>query len=222
MPPGRVLDIGCGTGGLSAALIAGGREVTSQDPSERLLDLCRAHLRRRGLDPSRVRPGGVDEVPERSHFDAVTALDVIEHIDDDVAALTSVREALRPGGLAVISVPAISRLYGPKDVAVGHRRRYDRSDLLGVIARAGLGLETCRHWNLVGVAPVWLSVRRGKRLGEGFRYSSSWPSRALNGALRAWFRWVEEPIHPPIGLTLLASARRPERTAAALNRGGRP
>ena len=181
--------------------------MISQDPSERLLALCRAHLRRRQLDDSGVRCGTIDAIPERREFDAVVALDVIEHIEDDIGALTRLRDSLRPSGQLVVSVPALSWLYGPKDVEVGHYRRYDRPTLLEALRRAGFEPLTCRSWNLIGVVPVWLSVRRGKRLSEEFRYSDSPISRAVNVCLRRWFRWFEGPVRVPVGLTLLASAR---------------
>ena len=108
IPGGRILDIGCGSGALSAELLSAGHTVISQDPSERLLALCRAHLRRRQLDDSGVRCGTIDAIPERREFDAVVALDVIEHIEDDIGALTRLRDSLRPSGQLVVSVPALS------------------------------------------------------------------------------------------------------------------
>ncbi len=207
VPNGRVLDLGCGSGALSAELWATGRTVVSQDVSERMVAMSRVHLARRGHPSESVRLGGVETIGERSHFDAVVALDVIEHIEDDVAALEHMRAALKPEGTLVISVPALKKLYGPKDVAVGHFRRYDRADFLAVLERAGFKVETCRYWNALGVVPVWLSNLHNKRLDESLRYSRSPVLRALNFALATWFQRVENPITPPIGMTLLATAR---------------
>ena len=207
LPPGQILDIGCGSGALSVALLRAGRDVTSQDPSTRMLALCRAYLERQGLDPSRARLGGVEEIPEHRAFDGVAALDVIEHIEDDVRALAAMRATLRPRGHLVVSVPALPALYGPKDIEVGHYRRYDRGRLMSVLDQAGFEPTGCRYWNLIGVLPVWLSVRRQKRLSEEFRYSRSPGSRAIAAALRSWFRYVEGPLRPPLGLTLIATAR---------------
>ena len=180
MPPGRVLDIGCGSGALSVELVSAGYDVTAQEPSDEMLELCREHFRRRNLDPSGIRSGGIEEIPERGEFDGVAALDVIEHIEDDHAALESVREALKPTGTLVLSVPALGALYGPKDVAVGHFRRYDRDQLVGLIERSGFRVVDLRWWNLVGVVPVWVSVRRGRRLSEDFRSSTSRRQRLIN------------------------------------------
>ncbi|MBM4359823.1 MAG: class I SAM-dependent methyltransferase [Deltaproteobacteria bacterium] len=207
IPPGRVLDLGCGNGALSADLHRAGREVTSQDVSERMVAMTRRHLEHQGLAASRVRLGTVEEIPERAGFDAVVALDVIEHIEDDRRAVECLRDALKPGGTLVLSVPALQWLYGPKDVEVGHFRRYDREGLLALLDRAGFAVDGCRYWNTLGILPVWLSNLRGKRLDESVRYSSSPGKRALNTALGAWFRHVENSLRPPLGMTLLVHAR---------------
>ncbi len=206
-PQGAVLDIGCGSGALSAELLKSGRQVTSQDLSERMVEMCRTHLEKQGLSSERVRLGSVEDIPERATFDAVICLDVIEHIEDDIAALETMRAALAPKGHLVLSVPALSRLYGPKDVEVGHYRRYDKQLVLERLARAGFRVDSCRYWNALGVLPVWFSNLRGKRFDESMRYAQTPAKRALNSALRSWFRHVENNLRPPLGLTLLLTAR---------------
>jgi SAM-dependent methyltransferase len=205
-PRGRVLDAGCGRGLLSAELIRSGREVVSLDPSPRRVEMCRAFLGRLGLDRTGVRRGGVEEIEDPGSFDAVVSLDVIEHIEDDLGALRGMHRALKPTGSLVLSVPALPRLYGPKDLDVGHYRRYDRAGLSALLDRAGFEVRSSRYWNLLGVAPVWVRNRRGERVDESFRYSRSPAQRALNRALRVWFEQVENRIHPPVGLTVVVTA----------------
>lgn len=205
--PARVLDLGCGSGALTAELLRAGLDVTSQDVSARMVELCRAHLEALGLSGERVRVGGAADIPERHAFDAIIALDVIEHIEDDREALEQIRAALAPSGRLILTVPALSALYGPRDVEVGHYRRYDRAALLAVLDRAGFEVDACRFWNLLGVAPMWLANVRGKRIDESVRYSRSPAHRALNAALRLWFHHVENAVEPPAGLTLLVTAR---------------
>jgi len=207
VPNGHVLDIGCGSGALSAELHKSGRTVTSQDASERMVAMAKMHLERQGFPATEVRLGTVDSIEERATFDGIVALDVIEHIEDDLEAVTRLREALKPQGALVLSVPALTWLYGPKDVAVGHFRRYDKPALTTLLERAGFRVETCRYWNALGIAPVWLANLRGTRLDESLRYSSSPMKRALNTALGAWFRYVENPVPAPLGMTLLVRAR---------------
>lgn len=205
--PGRVLDIGCGSGGMTAELLRRGCDVVSQDVSEAMVAMCRRHLDREGLSSRGVRLGGVGEIEETAAFDTVIALDVIEHIEDDRRALEVMRRALKATGRLILSVPALSRLYGPKDEQIGHYRRYDKEPLESLIARSGFTIDRVRYWNLIGVLPVWLSVVRGKRLDESLRYAGrSVAKRALNGALRLWFTEVENRIPMPVGLTLIVEA----------------
>jgi SAM-dependent methyltransferase len=207
-PPGRVLDVGCGSGATSEVLWRRGHQVVSMDPSDAMVAMCREHLGRAGLSTQHVRLGGVESISEQAAYDAVIALDVIEHIEDDLAALRHLRRALVPSGRLILSVPALSRLFGPKDVAVGHYRRYDRQPLCDLLARAGFAVERRRFWNALGVLPVWISVARGKRLSERVRYAGrSRAARVLNDALRIWFLVVENHIPSPIGLTLVVVAR---------------
>ena len=64
---------------------------------------------------------------------------MLEHIEDDEAALTRWLRPLRPGGWVLVSVPHGRDRFGPQDERVGHHRRYDRADLESLLARAGLG-----------------------------------------------------------------------------------
>jgi SAM-dependent methyltransferase len=205
--PAQVLDIGCGTGGLSIRLARRGFSVTSQDPSSRMIDRCREVFSSQGLDTSRIRLGGIQEVTEEDFFDSVVALDVIEHIEDDLGALEKMTRALKPGGILVLSVPALSFLYGQKDRDVGHYRRYDKKVLLTLLGQAGIDQVRTRYWNLVGIPPVFVMSRLLKtRVPESFRYrqGSESPS-VVNRLLRVWFERVENKLPMPIGLTLIAT-----------------
>jgi SAM-dependent methyltransferase len=210
VPAGRrVLDLGCGAGGLTAELLRQGCDVTSQDVSEAMVAMCRSYLDSQNLPSGGVRQGGASDLVDEGAFDTVVALDVIEHIEDDHAALLNMRRALKSTGELVLSVPALSELYGPKDEAIGHFRRYDRQPLLDMLARAGFEVQSVRYWNAIGVLPVWYSVKISKkRLDESMRYAGrSTLKRALNTALGVWFHKIENAVPMPLGLTLLVRAK---------------
>lgn len=211
-PAGRVLDMGCGVGALSAVLIRQGNEVTSQDNSEAMVLMCRQHLAAKGISTRNVRLGGIDEVEEDA-YDFAIALDVIEHVADDGAAARALRGALKPGGRLVLSVPALKSLYGPKDVRLGHYRRYHRNEIARLLADSGFDDIRLRYWNFIGLMPVWLSLKvKRSAFPESYRQSRRPFDALLNGALRWWFRSVENHINPPRGLTLLVTARRSVRS----------
>ena len=120
LPPARVFDAGCGWGTTLEALELAGYRATGADISRRALE----RLDRPGrklVEVDLTKPLPVDEV---GSYDVVLALDVIEHLDDDRAAVGRLGELARPGGYVVVSVPARPDLFSEFDVIQGHRRRY--------------------------------------------------------------------------------------------------
>src|SRR5205807_7355688 len=106
------------------------------DVSTEGLDFCRA----RGL--SKVKHGAAEALPyEDASFDLVTGLDVVEHLDDDLSGLREMRRVLRPGGRALLFVPAFMFLWGVQDDISHHRRRYTLGELKQRVADAGLSIE---------------------------------------------------------------------------------
>jgi len=153
----RILDLGCGTGALSAELKGLG-VVTSLDYMPNALPFCR----QRGL--KRLVRGDGQRLPFRDDaFDVVVALDTIEHIPDDRAALGEVRRVLRAGGLAIINVPALQLLWSHHDVINQHHRRYSRAQLRALLEDAGLHIEKLTYTNMILFLPT-LAVRLAQRL----------------------------------------------------------
>ena len=209
LPVGRTLDIGCGTGGLTVELMRRGHRWSRRTPRPRSPTCAGAISASRACPTDAVRVGLIEDIDAAERYDNVVALDVIEHIEDDGAAVRAMRDALVPGGTLLLSVPALSALYGPKDVAIGHYRRYDRKYLVDLLEREGLRVESLRWWNVIGVPAVWLTSRvLRRRVDESFRYGErSWAQHRLNDLLRLWFQQVEARLRPPLGLTLIACAR---------------
>src|SRR5262245_55880522 len=146
----RVLDIGCGTGATMDHLKRYGLPH-GIDLSELPLKFSRQRGHQRTLRASAT------ELPFNSEsFDLVTALDVIEHLDDDAQGLSEIRRVLKPGSPVVIFVPAFQSLWGLNDVQWGHRRRYRLHQLRVVIEEAGLRIERISYANIAMFIPIWL------------------------------------------------------------------
>jgi len=144
-PPARVLDAGCGWGVTLEALDRLGYRATGLDVSQRALERIDRPDRRLVLaDLSRPLPTGA----EAEAFDAVLALDVIEHLDDDRAAVSRLGALARPGGLVLVSVPALPELFGEFDAIQGHRRRYRPETLTRAFEGSGLLLDRLLWWGL--------------------------------------------------------------------------
>jgi SAM-dependent methyltransferase len=95
-------------------------------------------------------------------LDTVVALNVIEHIPEDLNAVRSIAGMLRAGGRAVILVPALPGLFGSLDRELGHQRRYTRKSVSHLMQDAGFRVERTFYFNLVGTLGWWLNARLRK------------------------------------------------------------
>jgi SAM-dependent methyltransferase len=207
----RVLDVGCGTGGTMERLRALGGEPVGLDVEPLALAFCRA----RGH--SRLLLGSATALPfTDGAFDAVIALDVLEHIDDDAAAAREIGRVLAPGGALYISVPAYQSMWSGHDVALMHRRRYVARQLEQVLRDSG-GLQIERLTYVISaiLPAVWL-VRRLQKLlqpNAAPRADVALPHFTLmNRMLRALLAVEGRAALRtglPFGLTVFAVARKP-------------
>jgi SAM-dependent methyltransferase len=165
----RILEVGAGIGNMSALFLGNRPEllvVTDTDLH------YRARLAERFADRPEVvveelRMPDPDAAARFAHFrlDTAVATNVVEHIEDDLGTVVTMRSLLVPGGRAIILVPALQSIYGELDRELGHFRRYNRDRLGTLLARAGLRVEHMMWFNRVGVLGWWYNGRiRGKRL----------------------------------------------------------
>lgn len=203
-----ILDAGCGTGHLLQQLRTLGH-AEGVDISDEALDFCR----KRGLD--NVRKADVNDLPFAGDtFDMVTALDVIEHLDDDVGALREFRRVLKPGGRAFIFVPAHRWLWSLQDEVSHHRRRYTDATLRAAIEGAGLTVERQSYVStfllpVIFLGRQWLKVTlRFRDVDTENDLHPAW----ANGILKRVFL-SEIPIlrrmNMPFGASLIAVGRKP-------------
>ena len=162
-PPARILDAGCGWGVTLKILEAKGYRVTGMDISPRMLKELDAPNRDLAeADLTKPLPDGLEK------FDAVLALDVIEHIDDDRAAVERLGELVKPGGFVIVSVPALPDFFTEFDEIQGHRRRYLPESLRTTFAgkRTGLEVEQVFWWGQ-WMVPLLKRQRGTKRSKPG-------------------------------------------------------
>ena len=204
--PGRVLDLGCGTGANLEAL-ARQSEAYGLDSESAALE-CASRRRLPGLVAGLA--GGIPFAADA--FAVVTALDLLEHLEDDRRVLAEVFRVLRPGGWFLITVPAYPWLWGAHDLALGHCRRYRRAELAQKLSAAGFRPTRVVHF--FGLFfPLMLPVRLGqKRWGspeETISYEP-WPplNRLLLAAAGAEIRLLDRRSLP-FGTTLVGLAQKP-------------
>jgi len=203
-PGDTVLDVGCGAGGTLAELARTYRAIGT-DASPHAVEFARE----RGL--REVHLGYLETLPrEGNQANAALLLDVIEHVDDDVALLREVRSRLAPGGKVFVTVPAYMWLWSAHDVVNHHKRRYDAGTLRRALGAAELVPERVTYFNTL-LFPLALAQRLlSRKAAKGDAHAAVVPPPApLNAALRAVFE-QERRILPrrdlPFGVSLLAVA----------------
>ncbi len=205
-PERRILDMGCGTGGMLEPLRRFG-EVEGVDASESAVRLCheRGEMAVTHLTSAEL------PFPDDS-FDVLTALDVIEHISDDVAAVSEVRRVLRPGGIFLATVPAHPALWGAQDEISHHFRRYTARTLHRTLAGAGLRERRTTYFNSILFGPI-AAIRLARRilpepkeLRSDFEMTDDGPvNRALTKVFASEARWLARR-DLPFGVSLLVVA----------------
>ena len=201
----RILDVGCGTGA-NLEMLAQFGAAEGVDVSEDALAFCRA----RGLN--NVRRGAAEALPYAHHsFDLVTALDVVEHLDDDAAGLREMRRVLMPNGRALLFVPAFMWLWGVQDDVSHHRRRYTLPQLRERVRAAGFEVERATYANVTFFAPILAGRLIMRATGARPASENNLNVTALNGVLgqllgaeRFWLRHLNFPF----GVSVVCVARR--------------
>lgn len=199
----RILDFGCGTGTMLAHLRRFGY-VEGIDADERAVGFCRA----RGEERVHLLPSGALPYPDDS-FDLITALDVLEHIEDDCGTLRELARVLRPGGTFLATVPAHRWMWGAQDDVSHHFRRYTSRELAERMRAAELDVERLTYFNAILFAPI-AAVRLARRLrppkGEPRSDFEMTQGQAANRVLAGLFsceaRWLNRR-DLPLGVSLL-------------------
>lgn len=210
----RVCDVGCGCGMTLAELGGQGFEAVGLDANEKALEYCR----QRGVQASRAMLP--DEVPLPPHWaDAVLMLDVLEHLDDDRAALAAAVKLVRPGGLFIATVPAYQWLWTSRDDDHHHKRRYNRAAFRELMTSD----PSCRPVLISYFNTLLFPVAAAARLAGKFARSTDHKGDlavlplGINGMMRWLFaseRWqLKMGIPLPAGLSLIAVARVGETVA---------
>ena len=200
----RILDVGCGTGA-NLLMLAEYGDAEGVDISEDALAFCRE----RGLD--KVRLGAGEQLPyDDGTFDLVTALDVVEHMDDDLAGLREMRRVLRPGGRVLLFVPTFMFLWGLQDDVSNHRRRYRLPELRRVLEQAGFEIERTTYANITFFLPILVMRQLMRLTGVKAESENNINVSALNGVLGSVFgaeSWLLKFMNLPFGVSGLCVAR---------------
>ena len=192
----KVIDFGAGTGTFADMLRQRGLEVVCIEPDPRLVE----QLRSKGLEAH----ASLNALPENS-APAIFTFNVLEHIEDDVAAMRELFARLRPGGRLLVYVPAFQVIFSSMDRKVGHFRRYKKGMLNARLRQAGFRITSACYADSLGFAA-----------SLGYKWFGN-PRGDLNpAALQTFDRWVfplsrvvDVAAHPFVGKNVIVLAQRP-------------
>ena len=200
----RILDVGCGTGANLEMLSQFGK-AEGVDVSDDALEFCRG----KGLN---VQKGLAERLPyEDSSFDVTTALDVVEHLDDDLAGLTEMFRVTKNGGYSLIFVPAFMWLWGLQDDISHHRIRYTKSQIIERLEKAGYSIERATYANWTFFAPILAGRTLMKLTGIKPESENNVNVSALNGVFGRLFSsekfWLKN-FDFPFGVSIVVVAKK--------------
>lgn len=194
------LEIGSGLGDYAQTWIDSGTPsitVSDRDPGRFAL------LQRRFGDHERIHVRDVDLfAPQQGEHSALVAMNVLEHIEQDVQALRSAHELLRPGSAVVMFVPAFEFAMSEFDRKVGHFRRYTVAGLRTAYEGAGLDVERIHYVNAPGLLAWFVGMRLLRMTPQDGPTVRLW-DRAVVPVARA----IEQRARPPFGQSVFCVGR---------------
>ena len=203
----RILEIGCGTGSTFPVLARHGK-VWGSDPDETMVALAagRAGVQevRLGFLPDRL-PFGEET------FDLIAMLDVLEHVDEETAALKAAAARLAPGGRLLITVPAYQFLWSKLDELAGHKRRYTRRRLLRACRDAGLAVDFATYMNCLLLLPAAVVRLVAGDAPRGLTVPGDIVNALCTAVFTSELGTSSAECHCPFGLSVLAVCRTAQR-----------
>jgi SAM-dependent methyltransferase len=196
----RVVEVGCGMGNFTGKLLDRELVVAVDMEHECVEAFQRRYRGHDNLQALVCGPGSASFADlARVHPDSCLCVNVLEHIEDDAGAISSMAAILEPGGVIVLWVPAFQALYGNVDQQLGHYRRYRRAEVIRLAETTGLLVRKAHYVNLAGFFLWWASShllrQQAWRPGQVVSYDR---------LVVPWLSRLESVVRPPFGQTIFA------------------
>jgi SAM-dependent methyltransferase len=191
-PPGHLLEIGCGAGGIISDMARKKFKCIGVEISAEARILSKQLIRKQSLN---IKIKSKFNLNWKNYFSYIFAFEVLEHIKNDAEALRHWNKSLKPGGILVMSVPALMSKWGIEDEVVGHFRRYTRKEVINKLKKSGFVLVCIENWGFP-LVPLIRPIRKlkyknymGKEILLKGNYSKSSGNKisGINRGLESYF-----------------------------------
>jgi len=200
------LDIGCGTGSNLEILKSPGLSVIGLDASIYALSLVKDKLNLPLIN------GDINNLPiKHESIGLIIAADIVEHLDNDVNGIRECYQALKKGGLLILTVPAFKFLWGIQDVVTGHKRRYSRGEILQKLRQGGFEVLRSSYFNFFLFFPILLGRRLIRLLGVKVESENKINSPVANFFLKNLFSlepYILRFFSFPFGVSIFCVAQK--------------
>ena len=200
------LDVGCGTGSNLKILRSGGLKAIGLDRSIYALSLTQnkitSPLINADLNYLPVRPGSIG---------LIVAMDILEHLNDDISGIRSIYQALKKEGLLILSVPAFRSLWGIQDEVTGHKRRYSRQEMVKKLRQEGFEIIESSYFNFFLFVPIFFARQLIRLLGLRIQSENEVNFPIINFFLKTIFSlevYALRYFSFPFGVSLLCIAKK--------------
>jgi SAM-dependent methyltransferase len=200
------VDIGCGVGSNLKILRSVGFKVIGLDRSIYALTLAR---RREGVS---LLAGDLNKLPIKTKsVGLIIAMDILEHLEDDLKGISEFHRALRKGAILLLTVPAFKSLWGIQDVVTGHKRRYSKKEILMKLRQGGFEVLRASYFNFFLFFPIFLARRIIHFLSLKIESENEVNSPLINFFLMVIFSlevYVLKYFSFPFGVSIFCIARK--------------
>jgi SAM-dependent methyltransferase len=200
------LDIGCGTGSNLKVLSSRGLSVIGLDDSFYALSLAKADSQHPFIN------GDLNRVPIRPEsVGLIIAMDILEHLQDDKHGIHECFQALKRGGILILTVPAFSWLWGIQDLVTGHKRRYTQKEIREKLTYEGFRVFRSSYFNFFLFFPILLARRVTFLLGLRISSENEINFPLLNSLLKSIFSvepWLLKYLSFPFGVSIFCIAKK--------------
>jgi len=208
--PLNILNVGCGSGELSFLLAENGHQVSGIDPSPEYIALAEKNKSKSFKERCSFQVSSLENFFGEKLYDCVIAADVLEHIKDDWGAIVKLSQLVKPGGLIILTVPALPALFGYHDKLLGHFRRYAKSSLRALIN--GVESIKIKQLSYFGFSFIPVCVWYSKILKKPYPVAASKnKTAAIASRVLKSMLFFERQLIFPLGTSLICFAEKKKK-----------